>query len=245
MSAQAIFARTKGTIAWPRVSPYYYYYGENMVDLNDMLQIPAHKVLLQLSARYQFRWNWGLRYTILTGEIAGGGYNWSNQQFQFGPGYGGYFYYGQNLNSKWEHQYHRLGLVYDAIKTCSTNASVFADWVHTEDKISVSCSYCYNANAIFSKGGDSAMAGFEFRQCLKTAPNGGSLSCDNKAGFIFGDDVEGWDLETGLRYAIPVNCGRWGYVKGGYRFIEVKKSQPDFYWKNTIDGGFLEAGFIF
>jgi hypothetical protein len=57
--------------------------------------------------------------------------------------------------------------------------------------------------------------------------------------------VEGWDIQLGLRYSIPLNCGRAGFASGGYRFISFKKSQPDYLWENTLEGGYLEFGLIF
>lgn len=247
MSVQFIFARTRGTIAWPRNSWWYtgWWGSGNEADLNDNLGLPAHWTLVQFTARYQFRPNWAVRYSILPFEISGGrGWwdYWSWNQFVFGPLL---VTPGLPYNSKWQHQYHRLGLVYDAVKTCSTVLSVFADWVHTEDQISLNCISCGFQTAIFSKGGDSAIAGLELQQCIKTTWNGATLSCDYKAGFIFLDDVQGWDIQLGLKYTIPLGCGRWGYTKGGYRFIDYKKSQPDILFENAIEGGFWEFGFIF
>jgi hypothetical protein len=247
-SVQAIFARTRGTIAWPRQCWQSSWGQENLVDLNDLLGIPAHEVVPEFTLRYQFRCNWAFRYSLLGGEFAGGQNDWwasGNQQYCFGPNTSG-FGSLQGQQSKWEHLYHRTGLVYDAIKTCSSVTSVFWDWVHTDDKISVACSQCGgNQTRIFSKSGDSMIVGLEFQRCLKTAYNGGSLTSNYKAGFIFYDNVEGWDVQMGLRYSIPLGCGRWGYVEGGYRFVEVKKSQPDFLWTNAIEGGFVEASLTF
>ncbi len=246
-SAQAIFARTRGTIAWPRICWQTSWGQENLVDLNDILGIPAHDVVPEFTVRYQFRCNWALRYSLLGGEFPGGQSDWwqtGNQQYCFGPNsYGFTTLEGQQ--SKWEHLYHRVGLVYDAIRTCSSVTSVFWDWVHTDDKISVSCTVCGNESRIFSQSGDSMIVGLEFQRCLKTALNGGTLTSNYKAGFIFYDNVEGWDVQLGLRYSIPLGCERWGYVEGGYRYVEIKKSQPDFLWTNAIEGGFVEASLTF
>ena len=45
--------------------------------------------------------------------------------------------------------------------------------------------------------------------------------------------------------AIPLNAGRSGYVKAGYRLVELKKSQNDFLLKDALEGGYMEFGFIF
>jgi hypothetical protein len=125
--------------------------------------------------------------------------------------------------------------------------SVFADWAHTEDRVELSCSYCatWSYNAVLSKSNDMAVVGLEYQRCLQTYWNGGTFSCDYKAGFMFLDDSEGWDLSAAMRYSIPVNCGRWGYVKGGYRYISIKKAQQDLLLSKSLDGGFMEFGFIF
>jgi hypothetical protein len=244
-SVQAFFARSRGTIAYPRYSIFYNPSTgwNNEADLNDALGLPAHKVVMEASIRYQFRPNWGIQYSVLADEFRGG--KWVDTQFVFGTGVNQFFFYGQQIQTKWQHGYHRVGLVYDALRTCQASVSVFANWVHAEDKIDVNCQACGLQTSTFSKGTDAAMAGVEFQRCIKTAPNGGTLSCDSKIGFIFLDDVEGWDVQVGGRYSVPLGCGRWGFMKGGYRYVELKKTQYDFLFKNTLEGGYVEGGFVF
>ena len=86
----------------------------------------------------------------------------------------------------------------------------------------------------------------EVQRCLKTTNLFNTLSLECKAGIAFGDDAVGSDLATALRYSIPMNNGRWGFVKGGYRYLTYKKKYSDIKMMETaMDGGFLEAGFIF
>lgn len=243
LTTQALFARTKGTIAWPRVSWYYYSGYTNEVDLNGDMGIPEHAVIPEVTLSYQFRPNWALRYSFLGTALNGGNAN-SSRPFVFGNSYNYYFGYG-GLNSKWEHNYQKVGLVYDPIKTCTSRISLEADWVHSEDKITLNCVYCGYGSTIFSRSGDYGMVAAQIQNCLKTAPNGGALSLDCKAGVIFYDDSEGWDAHTALKFSIPLGCGRWGYMKGGYRFINIKKSQPDLLFCQSMEGGFAEAGFVF
>ncbi|MBM3301219.1 MAG: hypothetical protein FJY85_14850, partial [Deltaproteobacteria bacterium] len=120
-----------------------------------------------------------------------------------------------------------------------------AGWVHVDDKITLGCWACWNWANVFTKSIDAMITGLEFQRCLKTAANGGTFSFDHKANVIFLDDVEGYDLEAAARYSVPLNCGRWGYVKGGYRFVQLKKSQSDLLLSTTLEGGFVEGGFIF
>jgi hypothetical protein len=245
MGAQVFFARTKGTLAWPRYSPYYSVTQgwNNETDFSGMLKLPEHNVLVELSARYQFRPNWAMRYEVLFDEINGGG--WADQQFIFGPWWWGFIVYGQQIQTKWEHAYHRVSLVYDAVRTYQSLISVSAGWVHADDKISLNCWACGYWNTAFSKSTDAIITGLEFQRCVKTALNGGTFSFDHKAAAIFLDDVEGYDLEAAGRFSVPMNCGRWGYVKGGYRFVQLKKSQNDYLLNSTLEGGFVEGGLIF
>ncbi|MEW6111478.1 MAG: hypothetical protein AB1664_05050 [Thermodesulfobacteriota bacterium] len=244
ISAQVFWARVRGTIAYPR-NPWWGFVGwgwTNEADLTDDIGAPKSTVLTQISARYQFRRNWGVRYVGMWDQMSGTGN--PSQQFYFGsqwflitPGW--------PLNTTWEHGYHRVGLIYDAVRTCSAVVSVFADWVHTDDKINVGCTTCGWWGQTFSEGGDSAMVGLEIKKCFNSLPNFGTFSCDFKGGVIFLDDVEGWDIQVGMRYSIPLNCGRSGYVSGGYKFVDYKKSEQNLIWENTFEGGYLEMGLVF
>jgi hypothetical protein len=42
-----------------------------------------------------------------------------------------------------------------------------------------------------------------------------------------------------------MNSGRSGYVKAGYRLVELKKAQNDYLLNNALEGGYMEFGFIF
>jgi hypothetical protein len=243
-----IFARLRGKIAWPRY-PWWGWGGgwwgwTNEADFTDDLQLPAHQAVPTWSIAYQFRPNWGIRYSGLA-LVANGGGQPSNY-FMFGPSQNyGYIGYGMGIQSKYEHAYHRVGLLYDAVKSPRACASLFADWVHAEDRISVFSSSYAGQVSVFSKGTDAAVTGIEFRRNMKTTANGATLSCECKAGAIFLDDVEGCDIQGAARYSIPMNCGRSGYVKGGYRLVELKKGQNDFLLQAAVEGGFMEFGFVF
>ena len=247
MSAQVIFANMGGYIGWPRYSNWnsgWWWGTENRTDLNSDLQLPIYAAWPQFTASYHFRPNWAIRYSVLWNQLNGGG--WPNNWILFGPNNWGGGWWGQNIQTTMQHAYHRVGLVYDAIRTCNSKIAVFADWVHTDTKITLGCNYCGAwGSPTWSNSINAAMAGMEFQRCFKTAPNGGTLSWDCKAGGIFLDDTVGADVEAGARYSIPLNCGRSGYVKGGYRLVDLKKTQYDFVFKNILSGGFLEGGFIF
>ena len=214
--------------------------------LTDQLQLPANQVIGQFTASYQFRPNWAVQFSVLGFESNGGGMVQVNNAIGFFVFGNQTFTYGQQIQSKWRHTYSRLGLVYDAIRICSAKVSVFADWVHVDDQIDVFCSTCGLGSSTFGKNIDATMVGLQFQKCLVAMCNGGTFSSDCKAGAIFLDNVEGWDVDLGGRYSIPLNAGgRWGYLKGGYRLVKLNKSESDFVFNNTLEGGFAEFGFIF
>lgn len=246
MSAGILFARLRGKIAWPRYSSLAWggYWGGQTedTDFTNGLQLPAHLVVPTWSVTYQFRPTWGVRYSGLAFQASGGGQ--TSDAIRFGTWQQSYGY-GQGVQSKYQHAYHRVGIVYDALKTCKSTVRLFADWVHAEDRIeSSSCVNC-GQSTVFSKTTDAAMAGIEYQKCVKRTSNGATFSWDCRAGAIFLDDVEGWDVQGGARYTISLNSGRSGYLKGGYRLVELKKSQNDYLLKHALEGGFMELGFIF
>ncbi len=207
------------------------------IDFTGIMGLPVHQAVGTFSARYQFRPNWAFRYQFLGFETTSSGMgDW-------------WAFAGWGLNTKWNHYYHRLGIVYDAVRNCKARLSVFADWVHTDDTLTINCSVCsfntFGQQPKWGKNGDSMIAGLELQRCIRVFANGGTLSLDCRAGGIFLDNVEGSDLEAGARYSIPLNCGRSGYVKGGYRVVDIKKSQNDFGFNQALEGGFMSFGFIF
>ncbi len=251
MEAGVIFARLRGKVT---CSPNAFQFGfgsglcsllqftggfafNQDIDFTGALGLPVHQAVGTFSARYQFRPNWAFRYQVLGFETtsSGMGDNW--------------WAFGFGLNTKWNHYYHRLGIIYDAVRNCKARLSVFADWVHTDDTITIGCSVCnisaFGQQPKWGKNGDSMITGLELQRCIRAFANGGTLSMDCRAGFIFLDNVEGSDLEAGARYSIPLNCGRSGYVKGGYRVVDIKKSQNDFAFNQALEGGFMSFGFIF
>ncbi len=239
MSGQVLFARLRGKV---QMNCYPYCYGGSWgmgqdIGFTDFLGLPVHQAVGEFNVRYQFRPNWALRYSILGLEMNGSG--GTDNYYWYG--------YGQGMQTKWNHYYHRLGLMYDAVRTPRAKVSVFADWVHTDDRLSMNSPYygTYLGAQSYNKNGDSAMVGMEFQRAIRSYANRSTLSLDCKAGGMFLDNVEGWDVQAGARYSVPLNCGRSGYAKGGYRYVEIKKSESNIAFNHALEGGFMEFGFIF
>jgi hypothetical protein len=71
------------------------------------------------------------------------------------------------------------------------------------------------------------------------------LSCDNRIGLAFLDGTFGYDLQAGFRFSVPMNCGRWGFARGGYRLIQFQEDRDDLRMDHTLEGWFGELGLIF
>ena len=213
--------------------------GYDDVDMNGDLGLPDHNTIGSFAARYRFKPRWSLRYSIMPFAIEGSGS--VGRSIPFGT---------TNLNPggttkvKWERIYQRLGLVYDPIRTYASRVSVFGDYVRLNEKLSVIQVGC--CGDTMDNDLNMGMAGMEFEKCLKTSRLCNTLSLDCRAGVAFGDDGYGSDVSTGLKYSIPMNSGRWGDLKGGYRYVTYKKKYSDARMIDTaMDGGFLQMGFVF
>ncbi|MCX5861177.1 MAG: hypothetical protein WCG29_05285 [Desulfomonile sp.] len=241
LDAQAMFARSKGKVRFFS-GPYGYAYTSTFLtdlDMNSDLGLPEHKWVGSFSAKYGFRPRWSLRYSIMPTTLEGMAAQNTNINFGYTIAS-----FGANTKVKWERLYQRIGLGYDPINTPSLRVSVFGDYVRLNEKLSVVQVGC--CGSTFDNDLNMAMAGVEVQRCLKTTNLFNTLSLECKAGIAFGDDAVGSDLATALRYSIPMNNGRWGFVKGGYRYLTYKKKYSDIKMMETaMDGGFLEAGFIF
>lgn len=224
LSVQAYFARTRGKVSWPY---------HPTVDFNDDLGLDSHKTLFEYSARYQFRPRWALIYSIMPIEME------AHYRHPLFP--------GMVFRSKWETIYQRVGLQFDAVRSCSGAISIYNAWVFNPQKLTMfSGGHCQPfASTTIDRTRNMVMSGIEIERCITTKCNGGSLSCDTRAGIAYLDGTFGLDVQAGLRYSIPLNCGRSGYAKGGYRLIDFKDDRIDHQISIFLRGWFVEAGLVF
>ncbi|MGC8660206.1 MAG: hypothetical protein ACP5U1_14165, partial [Desulfomonilaceae bacterium] len=217
LDAQAFFARTKGNAIYLNGQ-----YGFNFVantqpvtDFNSALGIPDHVVLGSFTAKYRFHPRWSLTYSIIPAMIQGGGNGLS--PFQFGTGIMSTGT-GQAVKSKWDRLYQQMGLVYDPIRTQTSRVGIFAEYVRLNERVSVLQGWGGAGQGIsrFDNDLNMAMVGIEMEKLLRVTRHSNTLSVECKAGVAFCDNAVGSDMSTGLKYSVPLNNGRSGFVKGGY-----------------------------
>jgi len=210
------------------------------IDFTNDLGLPHSRVLLDYSLRCQFAPHWAAFYSIMPIELE------ANKTLEKD------LYYrqlilpaGSRVHTKWDFTYQRVGLLYQPIVSCNAAVSVYAGWMFNEQWIRIKNYVCSGRCALVSRTRNMVTTGLEIQKCIQTKCTGATLSCDSKAGVSFLDGAFGVDVQAGLRYSVPLGANRWGYAKGGYRYLSLSESRDDMRLDAIFDGGFAEAGMIF
>ena len=210
-------------------------------DLNDDLGIPSHQTLLEYSAYYQFRPTWAVFYSVM--PISLEGTTVPNRTIYFGqipiPAF-------IPVNTKWDFLYQRVGLLYQPILTCSASVSIYSSWLFNDQRLKVNNTVCpLSGCTALDRTRNMVMSGINVQKCIRTMCNGGTFSCDNRIGLGYLDGTFALDLQAGFRFSVPMNCGRWGFARGGYRLINFTENRTDLRLDIGLEGGFVEGGLIF
>jgi hypothetical protein len=237
LQTQFFFARVGGSVRWPATS---FGVTTSDVDFTSQLGVDGHNTFYEFTARYQFRPRWAIHYSIMP-------YETDNSSTVGDPFYFGIWNFttGTALHTKWDFVYQRLGLIYQPIVTPQAIVSLFNYWLYNDQKLQLGSSMCFGQCSTLDRSRNMIMSGIEIQKCIKTLPNGLTFSCDNRFGIGYLDNTLVLDIQTGGQLTIPFFPGRWGYVKGGYRFIKFQEDRVDLMWDNVLEGGFVEVGLIF
>jgi hypothetical protein len=90
-----------------------------------------------------------------------------------------------------------------------------------------------------------AYGGAQLQRCIRTMCNGATLSSNCKADVNFLDGVFGVDAQSSLQFSVPMGAGRWGFARGGWRYLQLNENRNDMRLDAVFDGGFVEGGLIF
>ena len=198
-------------------------------------------MLGEYSAYYQINWNWAIYYSIM--PISLSGTTIANRSFYLGnwsvaP--------GNQIHTEWNFIYQRLGL-------CTPLLTLVTPLYQ-----STQLGYIIPSNLRFLV--PFALIGppvdlTETDKCLcrvSISENAfghfvtvGTLSCDTKVSIGYLDNTLALDIQPGMRFSVPLNCGRWGFIKGGYRWLNFDENRNDLKMNVYLEGGFAEAGLIF
>jgi len=210
------------------------------VDFDDHLGFKkSGNVIWSIDALYQFRPRWGIRYsfTPVTMEAT----HTPVTSFNFG---GNTFNGGSTIRSKFEHYEHRAGLVFHLSRTANALTSFYADWLHTQEKLTIGGVGATTTSVTWDMTRNLAVLGLEFDKCLKNY-RGNTLALGAKGGVAFLDDSFGWEAELALSYLMPIKSGRFGFIKSGYRYTNMRSEKQGNLLDTTVDGPFINFGFLF
>lgn len=213
----------------------------SVVDFDDHLGLKkSGNVVWSVKALYQFRPRWGIRYSFTPIEtdathMPQSAFTFMNRSFAANT----------QVRSKFERHVHRAGLVFNISRKVASTTNFFAEWMYVQDRLSVGDAQAGGLNAAsWDDNKNLAMLGVEFKRCLKNF-KGNTLAIGTRAGIAFLDDTIGYDAEAALSYLIPIKRGRFGFLKGGYRYAHLKKDKDAEMLSTTMDGAFIQIGFIF
>lgn len=239
LAVQVFFARVQGTVKQAGYAGGIIPASE--IDINNDLGIPEHNVFLEYSARYQFAPHWAVYYSIMPINLD------ANETLQRDLYYGPLWLpAGSRVHTTWDLTYQRLGLLYQPIVNCSAVVSIFGGWTYSDQTTMVYNYVCHGHCSTVTRTRNLVNSGIEIQKCLATKCSGATFSCDNRVGFNYLDGTFGLDVQVGARLSVPMGgANRWGYVRGGYRYLNLSEDRNDLRLDANLSGGFVEAGLIF
>jgi hypothetical protein len=234
---RSFFSRVRGDVEY---APLRTGIDATKVDFNDHLGIDrSGNFLWSVRAHYQLQPRWALRYSFMPVSLDGQGVTPTSFSFA-----GRTFTAGSTVRSKWERFEHTFGVVYDVRRSTNSVTSVFAEWMAVQDKLTVWENLGGITPAVWNDDKNLARLGLEFNKCLRNY-KGNTLAITGKGAIAFLDDTIGYDVEAALSYLVPIKSGRFGFVKGGYRYAQLKKDEANRTFGTSLDGAFVELGFLF
>ncbi len=192
-----------------------------------------------IDAHYQFRPRWGFRYSFA--PISMDATHTPSSSFTFGDRS---FTGNSRVHSKWERYTHKAGLVFNLSRKVSNSTKFLAEWIYVQDKLTVGESGGNVTSVTWDDTKSLASLGIEFKRCLRNY-KGNTLAIGCKGAIVFLDNNIGYDAEAALSYLIPIKRGRFGFLKGGYKYASLKMEKDSEVLSTALDGPYLQVGFIF
>ncbi len=212
----------------------------SLVNFDDHLGLAKkNHTVWSINAHYQFQPRWGIRYSFTPMQLEAS--HLPATTFTFG---GQTFQGNERIRSKWEQYGHSLGLAFDVQHSANSVTTVLAEWRFIQERLTIGSTVGRVPSTTLDDDKSLAFLGLEFNKCLKNY-RGSTLALTCMGGITFLDDHIGYDAEAALSYLIPIKRGRFGFVKGGYRYAQLRKDKGLEMVNTKTDGAFMEIGFLF
>ncbi len=206
------------------------------LDLKEDLGLGPNQYLGVYEGRCQIRCNWGLRFI----------FNPINYRANHNPQ--NIFWFGNQVFSAfvntltvWDRYRYRAELVYDWFHKPNAVSSLFAGYEMYDDKLTISQ---LNLSRSKSKTLGLYTAGASIERVIRDIGSA-TVSTECRWSAVFDYDHFGWDGLWVGRIYMPMNCGRYGYLEGGYRWVAHDTSQPTNTEKLQLAGPTAGMGLIF
>ena len=206
------------------------------LDLKEDLQLGPNQYLGVYEGRCQIRSNWGLRFTFSPINYRTN----TNPQRIFWFGNWNFAAFTNTL-TVWDRFIYRGELVYDWFHKPNAVSSLFAGYVMYDDKLTISQN---NFSRSRSKTLGYYTAGASIERVIRDIGSA-TVSTECRWSAVFDYDHFGWDGLWVGRVYMPMNCGRYGYLEGGYRWVALDTSQPTNTEKLQLAGPTAGIGLIF
>jgi hypothetical protein len=236
IDAKLWYATLNGsTVIW---GPNFFGGAGTELDLNKDLGLSKHQYIAEYEARCQFRQNWGLRFNFM--PLAFKDNFVPTIDFFFGNAFFPAFV---PIVSRWHRNIYKWDLVYDWYNQKHAVSSIFAGYSLYDDKLEVSDVF-QSRNR--SRGFGLAYAGGSIDRVIRNLGcNGAAASAHCKASVQFLEGFFGWDAVATGRISVPMDCGRFGYIEAGWRWIVLERFYPTDADKTSLDGLTGSVGFVF
>ncbi|MGC8659303.1 MAG: hypothetical protein ACP5U1_09535 [Desulfomonilaceae bacterium] len=211
-------------------------YGWSPISLVDNLNLDRNQYFGVYEGRCQVRPNWGLRFTFMP-------LTYRTNTSPTYPFYFGNWLYGTIYNTLtiWNRYVYRAELVYDWFHKCNAVSSLFGGYMMIDDNLTISQLITTRSRSqligLYTAGASIERLIRDIGSATVTVEGRGSLQ--------FNNDYFGWDAVALGRIYMPLNCGRYGYLEGGYRWFVLETSQNTNYDKSTLAGPTAGIGLIF
>jgi hypothetical protein len=206
------------------------------VDLHTNLGLRKHEYIPEYEGRYQLRENWGIRYSFMPihfrdNSTPTGGFFFGNAYYPpFVP-----------ILTIWDRNIHRWDLVYDWHQSRHAVSSIFAGYSLYDDKLQVSN---FVVRRTKSRTFGLAFAGGSIERAIRPLQRAtASIKCQWSVQFLEG--YFGWDGYAAFRMAVPMECGRFGYLEAGWRWIVLSRDEETDADKTSLDGLVGTVGMVF
>ncbi len=206
------------------------------LDLHNDLGLTTYNWIPEYEGRFQLKQNWGIRFSFMPISLR------ENSTPQFGFFFGNSFYPAfVPIVTTWDRKIYRWDIVYNWFQQRHAVSSIFAGYSLYDDKLVVSNILQYRTR---SNTFGLAYAGMSIDRVIRCLGAGtASIHCRASAQFLEG--YFGWDGYATGRMSVPMDCGRYGYIEAGWRWIVLERNTPSYRDKTSIDGAIGAVGLVF